>query len=97
MLEEKVTKKRFFWGGIECTHPVLRMSGCTLYSLAKTKGTIPCGRAAWFLLSYPNKRKVGEDKVEVMLVLHKCTCLLHMINSSNQYKLLFPCAIFLVK
>jgi hypothetical protein len=25
---------------------VLRMSGCTLYSLAKTKGTMPCGNAA---------------------------------------------------
>lgn len=25
---------------------MLRISGCTLYSFAKTKGTIPCGRAA---------------------------------------------------
>ena len=30
------------------THPVLRISGCTLYSLAKTKGTIPWGKAACF-------------------------------------------------
>lgn len=30
------------------TYAVLRISGCTLYSLAKTKGTIPCGRAACF-------------------------------------------------
>ena len=28
------------------THAVLRMSGCTLYSFAKTKGTMPWGRAA---------------------------------------------------
>ena len=28
------------------TYAVLRMSGWQLYSLAKTKGTIPCGRAA---------------------------------------------------
>ena len=27
-------------------YAVLRISGCTLYSFAKTKGTIPCGRAA---------------------------------------------------
>lgn len=27
--------------GIKSSNPVLRMSGCTLYSFAKTKGTIP--------------------------------------------------------
>ena len=35
----------------ECRHrlgayAVLRISGCTLYSFANTKGTMPCGRAA---------------------------------------------------
>lgn len=29
------------------TYAVLSISGCTLYSLAKTKGTIPWGSAAW--------------------------------------------------
>jgi len=28
------------------THNVLSRSGCKLYSLANTNGTIPCGRAA---------------------------------------------------
>lgn len=31
---------------LEITYAVLKMAGWTLYSLAKTKGTIPCGRAA---------------------------------------------------
>lgn len=31
---------------VKSWNPVLSMSGCTLYSLAKTKGTIPWGRAA---------------------------------------------------
>ena len=31
---------------VKSSNPVLSMSGCTLYSLAKTKGTIPWGRAA---------------------------------------------------
>jgi hypothetical protein len=29
------------------TYPVLRMAGWTLYSLANTNGTIPCGSAAY--------------------------------------------------
>jgi len=28
-------------------YPVLKISGCSPYSLANTNGTIPCGRAAW--------------------------------------------------
>jgi hypothetical protein len=32
--------------GVRCTHAVLRISACTLYSLANTNGTIPWGRAA---------------------------------------------------
>lgn len=31
---------------LRCTHAVLRISGCTLYSLANTKGTMPWGSAA---------------------------------------------------
>ena len=39
----RVLRHRGRGGG---THAVLRMSGCTLYSFAKTKGTMPWGRAA---------------------------------------------------
>jgi hypothetical protein len=37
------------------TYAVLKIDGWTLYSLAKTKGTIPCGRAACHMqISYIN-------------------------------------------
>jgi hypothetical protein len=43
------------------SYPVLRMSGCTPYSLAKTKGTMPCGSAA---CPRPvNKTNVSQSRV----------------------------------
>jgi len=35
------------WRSSFLTYPVLIISGCNPYSLAKTNGTIPCERAAW--------------------------------------------------
>jgi hypothetical protein len=32
---------------VTVTYTVLRIAGWTLYSFANTKGTIPCGRAAY--------------------------------------------------
>ena len=32
---------------LHCSHPVLRTSGCTLYSAANTNATMAGGRAAW--------------------------------------------------
>jgi len=54
------------------THPVLRISGCTLYSLAKTNGTIPCGRAACCILAI--RCQIGQTNKHV-----KCgsNCLLY--------------------
>lgn len=60
------------------TYAVLRMSGCTLYSFAKTKGTMPWGRAACSFRRFLQRekpktsrartvRKRGQKKVTFVL------------------------------
>lgn len=48
--------------GEGCTYAVLRMSGCTLYSFAKTKGTMPWGRAACSFRHFAKHRKHTVSK-----------------------------------
>jgi hypothetical protein len=56
------------------TYAVLRIAGWTLYSFANTKGTIPCGRAAYQLSNeYPEKRILYEHYIshrEINLLNH---------------------------
>jgi hypothetical protein len=62
------------------TYAVLRMSGCTLYSFAKTKGTMPWGRAACsfrrFLQSKKSRKKQPEHSEKEMRGKGKVTFVL---------------------
>lgn len=60
------------------TNPVLRISGCTLYSLANTKGTIPCGRAACLFVWQSKHNTFNQQN---MLVVVAYICLLFIIKS----------------
>jgi len=50
------------------THAVLRISGCTLYSLAKTNGTIPWGRAAYIFFDIQDNKQTCQLQFQIFLV-----------------------------
>jgi len=57
------------------TYPVLRISGCTLYSLANTNGTIPCGSAA--CICFYNKIL---NIVKVNQIVNYDVCYIHKLR-----------------
>lgn len=67
LIDENPAKQQNEGGQLSgLAYPVQRTAACRLYSLANTKGTIPCGRAAY--------QHICAYKISAILIVTTCMC-----------------------